>query len=948
MGQRTCTSTLQSARSGAAVLLGNWREQCNESDTVTAPIVHQDSNPPDTQRTVHKSTTDTAVQIAEAEAYASAQLGKMYDLELKGKGKVQLQLSTMGVQVTEKKGRPPITYRFAALQHWNTTDTGFQLTPTQGKVLAFQCIHMQATEIIDGITSKAKELESAQTAVTAMPEEAREQVVAPHVHQSVERPSSGEPRLSLDALRLSELQQRATTAGMQQHELDDVDDSENPKQVTLDRLVSAEPVSAVPLRDRGTHELQSLKLSELKKRASAAGATSEDINSVDDNEDPRQAAIQLIRALQAHDSVSGIANGSVQERDGQRPNIVAKAGLEKTLAMEAKMLHIQEETQAMLLRMQEEANRRELAAKANAQRETEAVAKAAAEAAAARIKAETDAVLESVTRTAAATEARYEALVAQQKQEVLQRQEVLRTEHAIEAEHKQLHRTKQDLETADAVAQVEAQYKHLQRELLAEREERRRAEQRIQEQADARAKVATEMELEAHRQVAETKAEAARQAEEVKLEVERKTAEAKLEAKQQAILLQAEAAASKQEADDAKLQAARAKVKLKQEAQKARLVAQKGSASQSNRRYRVVRKAAIRAGFSTESEQVGVLESNQDVDAIDVKKNEAGQTRVHVKQANGWVSTKSKSGKVLLRKLDGVHSADAPQSRLTKQQSALREPDSTSDDSSIHRGFPDEDVDAAKHRARRASRQRQRRRPKPLSEAVRHASEESVEIHTSPEQLQKQSSIARGPALRASGSATRGPDQSGEAHTVRMKSSMTFAGSFSEFPVPGSSKRATFEDEFKRAIVRCFELSGVGVSAINVDIIGYRAGSVVVDFAISGLPSSIFDEVGHAVCEQASVAARSLTGFRVCEFAAVHNPMAPFVETAPPGSLPATPTCIPMVEDRDHSGYESKREGKRESLTDEPFPSAVLDGDETRHNEPPADILGYHYHVLND
>ena len=123
----------------------------------------------------------------------------------------------------------------------------------------------------------------------------------------------------------------------------------------------------------------------------------------------------------------------------------------------------------MLLRMQEEASSRELAAKADAQREAEIIAKAAAEAAASRVKAETDAVLESVTKTAAATEAKYEALVVQQ------RQEALRTEVVMETERKQYHGTKQDLETAGAVAQMEEQYKRLERELSAEREDRRRA-----------------------------------------------------------------------------------------------------------------------------------------------------------------------------------------------------------------------------------------------------------------------------------------------------------------------------------------------------------------------------------------------------------------------------------------------------------------------------------------
>eukprot|EP01046_Picozoa_sp_COSAG06_P063281 COSAG06_NODE_14628_length_1141_cov_2.057582_1_plen_358_part_10 len=349
--------------------------------------------------------------------------------------------------------------------------------------------------------------------------------------------------------------------------------------------------------------------------------------------------------------------------------------------------------------MQEEADSRALAATADAERRAEAAAKAAAEEAASRIKAEADAALQSATTSAAAAEKKYAALIAEQ------REEALRTELALQSERKERTRTQQEVESADAVAQLEAKYKLLvaehsreaaeaERALSAEREERRRAEQRIHEQADARAEAAAVAEAEAKRQTAQMREQA---------DASRKAAAAA--------------------AAEAKLQAARAKVKAKQEAKKAQQAATRKASAPPTilTQYHVVRKASIRAGFSTDSPQTGVLEANQIVDAIEVKKNKAGQTRVHIKQANGWVSTKSKSGKVLLKRVsrDGAgSSASGSEARVSgapPRRKVLPESEVSSDDSGLRDRFLSDEVDAAKHRARRSSR----RRSKPQSESGR-------------------------------------------------------------------------------------------------------------------------------------------------------------------------------------------------------------------------------------
>ena len=105
--------------------------------------------------------------IAEAEAFAAAQtLNKEYQVKLKGSGKVTVQLSAMGVQVTLKKGKAPTTYLYQTLGAWGITDKGFEMNTSDGKTMTFECDERDAEELTDGMTKHAKDLAKAQQAAS--------------------------------------------------------------------------------------------------------------------------------------------------------------------------------------------------------------------------------------------------------------------------------------------------------------------------------------------------------------------------------------------------------------------------------------------------------------------------------------------------------------------------------------------------------------------------------------------------------------------------------------------------------------------------------------------------------------------------------------------------------------------------------------------------------------
>lgn len=124
-------------------------------------------------------------------------------------------------------------------------------------------------------------------------------------------------RKALAPLRASELRQRATELGVSDRAIDDADDGDNPRAALIDLILEKEEEEAEPAAEAARAgsggqsdgqaeaaqaaadavlraELIPLRLSDLKRRAAASGAAAEDIEDIDNEDDPREAAIGLI------------------------------------------------------------------------------------------------------------------------------------------------------------------------------------------------------------------------------------------------------------------------------------------------------------------------------------------------------------------------------------------------------------------------------------------------------------------------------------------------------------------------------------------------------------------------------------------------------------------------------------------------------------------------------
>ena len=99
-------------------------------------------------------------EAAQPDAAAMTAPETVYELKLKGRGKVTVQLSPMGVVVTEKK-KPPTTHLYQTLTSWGKTPRGFEIQPAGGRPLDFTSTAEEAETICDGMTEKAVSLAKA-------------------------------------------------------------------------------------------------------------------------------------------------------------------------------------------------------------------------------------------------------------------------------------------------------------------------------------------------------------------------------------------------------------------------------------------------------------------------------------------------------------------------------------------------------------------------------------------------------------------------------------------------------------------------------------------------------------------------------------------------------------------------------------------------------------------
>ena len=126
-------------------------------------------------------------------------------------------------------------------------------------------------------------------------------------------------REELSGLKMSELKKRAVAARLESSAIDDVDDSENPKEAIIALLLDAEPPSCVQLehdaemvRAKLREELSGLKMSELRKRAVAARLEGIALDDAADGDNPKEAIIVLLLGAEKNHERS--ADDALRER----------------------------------------------------------------------------------------------------------------------------------------------------------------------------------------------------------------------------------------------------------------------------------------------------------------------------------------------------------------------------------------------------------------------------------------------------------------------------------------------------------------------------------------------------------------------------------------------------------------------------------------------------------
>lgn len=101
----------------------------------------------------------------------------------------------------------------------------------------------------------------------------------------------------LQVLQLAQLKERARADGVSSSLIEKIDDEENPKEAAIVMIIDA--ASAVASRRDQFHaELDGLRLSQLKRKARQFGIDEDTLKNVDRHDDPKKAAIGLI--LSAH------------------------------------------------------------------------------------------------------------------------------------------------------------------------------------------------------------------------------------------------------------------------------------------------------------------------------------------------------------------------------------------------------------------------------------------------------------------------------------------------------------------------------------------------------------------------------------------------------------------------------------------------------------------------
>jgi hypothetical protein len=127
----------------------------------------------------------------------------------------------------------------------------------------------------------------------------------PKTHGAVCRTPSSVRSLRLEAdeltpMKLSRLKVRAREVGITDEQLDDADDADNVKQTVIEMILAEQSAT---VRSEALHNM---KVSELKRLATQAGVSREQIDDADDEPDTRGVIIQLILETQTNEDPDGI------------------------------------------------------------------------------------------------------------------------------------------------------------------------------------------------------------------------------------------------------------------------------------------------------------------------------------------------------------------------------------------------------------------------------------------------------------------------------------------------------------------------------------------------------------------------------------------------------------------------------------------------------------------
>ena len=107
-------------------------------------------------------------------------------------------------------------------------------------------------------------------------------------------PASDPLRAELGGLRLKALLSRARADGVDADSLEDAMDNDDPKQAVIELLVQRASSDAGAGQDALRRELSGLRLKELRARAKGAGVGADDLEEATDANDPKAATIELL------------------------------------------------------------------------------------------------------------------------------------------------------------------------------------------------------------------------------------------------------------------------------------------------------------------------------------------------------------------------------------------------------------------------------------------------------------------------------------------------------------------------------------------------------------------------------------------------------------------------------------------------------------------------------